>query len=351
MNISSVSRKLRWSIAVVVVGALSIGLPSAAPAAKKKHPASGCQLVTTTKESTCVGTAIEAWYHPETSLLPTPVPTPVVGPPAVNPYDDQTLHTGVKMGQEDSRMYFTLDVVALGLTAIPQSGTLVIPVDPAASSDVKTAALHLCYVSSPPEKSVEGSTDTPPKVDCSIDADPKYHKKPRPYLSFDLTPFASVLTSGGLALVPTQKASDAQQTWHVETYAKKNTDKDAMTIAAVVKVQKVSEPGLNDIIGGGSGLSSSGPALGSGGSAPLTGSGSGGLSIGNSGSGSSQPLAGGQQSPGPTQAQTQPSPGAIALAPVAAVRYPGIWFVPLVIVVGAGFFGFALTRDVIIRRS
>ncbi|MDQ3878292.1 MAG: hypothetical protein M3290_08100, partial [Actinomycetota bacterium] len=278
-----------------------------------------CKLVKGKNGLVCVGTKIEAWYHAELTVLPTPLPTALDQAPPVNPYDPETLHSGIKSGQEDSRMYFTLDVSSLGLTAIPQSGTLVVPIDPAASSDVKTAGLHLCYVPEPPSKSAEGSLDTPPKVDCSVDATPEYHKKPRVYLSFDLTPFASVLTTGGLALAPTGKAVTDQQTWHVETFAKKNQAKDAMTIGAMVKVQKISQPGLNSIVGGGAVLSSGGSGLASGGSGSFAGSGTGGLAIGNSGSGSSNPLSrggagGGDQSSGSAATGTQPSPAPVALA-------------------------------------
>jgi hypothetical protein len=270
----------------------------------------------------------------------------------VNPYDGDTLHSGIKSGQEDSRMYFTLDLTSLGYTAIPEKGTVVIPIDPAASSEVKAAGLHLCYVPEPPEKSAQGSIDDPPKVDCSVDAQPEYHKKPRGYLSFDLAPFASVLSTGGLALVPTQRANTDQQTWHVETYAKKNTTKGAMAIAAVIKVQRLSEPGLNSIIGGsGSGsISSGGGDLGSSGSGSIAG-GTGGLAIGNSQSSASNPISSGGEVAGSAAGQTQPSAPPGALSPVGAVRYPGVWFVPLALVIGASFFGFALTREVILRRS
>ncbi|MFN2595088.1 MAG: hypothetical protein ABR579_09405 [Actinomycetota bacterium] len=348
--------KVLWSISMAAVAAVCFSLLSpalAADAKQKKRPASGCKLIRHKKDLTCLGTAVEAWYNTETSIVPTPLPTSLGAAPPVNPYDADTLHSGIRSGQEDSRMYLTLDVASLGYTAIPEKGTLVIPIDPASSSDVKAAGLHLCFVAEPPTKSVQGSIDVPPKVDCSVDAGPKYHKKPRAYLSFDLAPFASVLAEGGLALVPTQRASTDQQTWHVETYAKKNTAKGATSIAAVVKVQKLSVPGLNSITGGGGGgpISSGGGSLGSSGTGSLIGGGSAGLPIGNSQSSGSNPIASGGETSGTAAGQTQPSAAPGALSPVAAVRYPGIWFVPLALVIGAGFFGFALTREVILRRS
>lgn len=355
-NISRVKSK-QAGVACGIVLIAIVGVASPGLAAKKdKGPPNGCKLIGVMKDRRCIGTDVEAWYNTEASALPTPLPTSLSGLPPVNPYADQTLHTGVKDGQEDSRTYITFDTATLGLTAIPTGGTLVIPVDPEDSTAVKGADLQACLVEEPPSKSVRGSLDTPPKVDCSVQADPRFHPKPRAYLTFDLSPFASSIAAGaGIALVPTQQAASDQQTWHLEAYAKKSTAKRAMTIGAMVKVQKISEPSLGSIIGSGPPLSSGGSFAGSGASAPISGGSSGGssggFSLGGSTGGSAGGGTGSNIAASADTSGTQPSPAPVALAPVAAVRYPGVWFVPLALVIGASFFGFALTKEVILRRS
>jgi hypothetical protein len=225
----------------------------------------------------------------------------------------------------------------------------VVAVDPADSSGVKSAHLQACYAPEPPKKSEEGSVDAPPKPDCSIQSDAKYVKKPRPHVTFDLGPFASILTSGGgIALMPTDKAANDQENWHLETYAKKNRAKHAIAIGALLEIKKVSVPPLSGITGpgGSAGISASG-----GGSSASGGV--GGLSIGtNTGSQPGTSFAGqGGGLSAPVNTGTQTSAAPVALAPVVAVRYPGVWFLPLALLIGASFFGFALTKDVIVRRS
>lgn len=143
-------------------------------------------------------TSTEAWY----ATLP-----------SVSPRPAGTLHVGLTAGLEDSRTYLALDMS--GVPSDATSGTLNLPLDVADSSAPDTAVIDVCLAGDP-GPSVEGSTDPPPPVDCSVHAPAKVGATA---FTVDLTPFLDKLRTSGLALVPTAGGSGS---WHVAIFGRKN---------------------------------------------------------------------------------------------------------------------------------
>lgn len=153
-------------------------------------------------------TTTEAWY----ATLP-----------SVSPRPAGTLHVGLTAGLEDSRTYLALDMS--GVPSDVTSGTLDLPIDAPDSSAPDTAVIDVCLAGDP-GPSVEGSTDSPPPVDCSVRAPAKVGATA---LTVDLTPFLGTLRTSGLALVPTAGGSAS---WHVAIFGRKNPRHITATFAS-----------------------------------------------------------------------------------------------------------------------
>lgn len=325
---------------LVVVGAAASS--SAAPAAERKKPKKlGCEFLKKQPASptVCVTMTVEAWYQTVVSELG---PLPVEDAPTVSPYEKNTLHVGVTAGKEDSRTYLTLDLSDLPLAATVTGGTLVLALNEEEASAPKEVDMKACYVPEPPEKSTEGSLDSPPKPDCSTHSDTRYHRKPQPFFTVDLAPFSDSLAtgSGGIVLLPTDSARRQNASWHVALFGKKNDSKGAVAIAALAEYEKL-DVDLPGGPGGGGGVGLSGPGGGVDLESPTTGS--GGLSFGEPPplpdevpSGVSEPVQ-------PVAVGTEEAaPAFITLAP----QYSAIWYLPPGLLLGAGFLGYVLTRKI-----
>ncbi len=334
----------RRRVAAVVAAAFALticAVPAAVEAqdAKKKLPKIGCELLEkkAAKNSACVKTDVEAWYHSESSGIGLP---PVTGLPEFNPYEEDTLHVGIKQGSEDSRIYLTLDVANdLPVGATITGGKLVLPLDEDGSEIPDEFSLQSCTVQEPPEKSAQGSFDPPPKAACSIGEPARIVEKPQPMLVIDVTPLATALTIGeGIALVPGEDAVDNQETWHFSVFGRKNESKEAVDIGAILGYEEFET--LTDLApptgepfdeggagGGGAGVGAP-PDFSTGGfdTAPTGQFDTGGTAVG-------------------APVQAQPPQQAQPLAAVAVPRYKGVWFLPLVGLAMVGMLGIALTRD------
>lgn len=306
---------------------------------KESRPKIGCDLLkepssmgNSAKKSICVKTDVEAWYHTSTSGSGLP---PITGLPAFNPYEDNTLHAGIKQGSEDSRIYLTFDLSDLSVDAFVESGTLVFAVEPDGSNISDDLELQACSVIEPPKKSEQGSFDTPPEVDCTSEVIAKYEEKPLPHFTVDLTDFAASLTAGsGVALLPGKKAVEEQQTWDISTYAKRNEEKDAVDIGAVLIYEEfdlsLEEPFSEtpSDLGVGSG----------GGFNPPSTSGGGGFDFGSD----FGPTTDTFDSAQPVEAQPEANQ---ELGAVSVPQYKGVWYLPIVLLALIAFLGLALNRD------
>ena len=324
---------------------------------KKKKAKLGCELLEkkseknkntdkddedeSSKNGTCVKMDVEAWYHSAASIPGTP---PIEGAPAVNPYAANTMHIGATGGREDSRTYITLDLADLPLGATINDGALVLALYEAETRAPETVKMEACSVIEPPEKSQEGSFDTPPEHDCSTRSKAVFKRRPQPMFVVNLEPFASSLTSGGagLVLLPSEKTAEDGSSWHVSLYGKKNESEDAVLIAATLELEIIdlTDPPFDPVdppleTGSDVGSSDFGPSMGSSGAPDFGGS----PDLGSIG------LPEEPSDTDPVDLSDQ------AAAPVALIvpRYSAIWYLPIVLIAGIALLGSVLTRTIEVK--
>ncbi|MGH2806766.1 MAG: hypothetical protein ACRDKT_05770 [Actinomycetota bacterium] len=292
----------------------------------------------TAPERANTSTALEAWYYVADDSYEPPAPLPVV-PDPVNPYGENTLHVGITGGQEDTRTYIALDVEDLPVTFELIDGTLILPIaESNGTINAEDSRVSVCLATLPP-KAEEGSFEEPPEVDCKTKSPATYRGKPFPHLKAELKPFEEDLAFSALAIMPSERAVEKQDTWHVAFYAKKNKEEEAKPIEATLSY--VEEDVTGPVIDS--------PDIGS---APV--SGSGGFDVGDVGgfdSGGAPEIGGGEVDTG------EPAPASTAVVaqpqtqPVGDIRpgYNIVWSLPLVLLALYFYFGSALTREIVIR--
>jgi hypothetical protein len=277
----------------------------------------------------------EAWYDeppPCVSLIDCSTV------PATSPYPKETLHVSVSGGQETARTYLEFDTApAPGETLI--GGTLTLPIDDAAADGSLApdqATFQACAVTKS-FKPVRGSTEKPPAVDCHVFSLATYDKKAASF-TVDLLPLALQWSGrrAALALVPAKEGAQPGATWHVVFHATTKPAKDAPPITATLQYSEAPSSGPSPAPLGGTGTSG-------GGSFGSTGGGGGSFS-------SSFPRAITRTTTTTTTAQAPAAPGLVG--PVSlegfagpGFAYPTVWALPLLILVGIGALGRALTKE------
>jgi hypothetical protein len=305
-----------------------------------------------------IETAVEAWYHTaDDTVLPSPAPVPVAPEPA-NPYAEDTLHVAIAGGQEEARTYITLDLADLPTPFELGEAILTLPIDPNDGSlNADTSRVQVC-LSDLSAKSQEGSFESPPKPDCKTSAPASYFKEPFPHLRADITDFGDDLAFSGLAILPTDRAKEKQDTWHVAFYGKKNKAKEAKPITAKLTILPAEDPFDLDgptappLDGGSTGETG-------GGEAPSFDSGGGSIDLGfqDSASGPSlDPAEPAQNEPAPEPVEPGDDPE-VAAAPELDLTtnevepaYTIVWALPLLLLALSLYLGPALTRDVVVRK-
>lgn len=191
---------IRFASALLIVGSTSL---SFVPTAQAES-----QLTLTP--------TVEAWYQPNPSCA---TPAGCLDPtalPANSPYPSGTLHVGLSARQETARSYLALPLSAAVGTIT--AGSLSVPLDVLqndGSSNPSTAKVQVCLTSAT-FQAVEGSFDTPPKIDCSTGVPAAYVEKPLPHLQADLSPLVSKLSSvTGLVLVPDLTKAALSDSWRI----------------------------------------------------------------------------------------------------------------------------------------
>jgi hypothetical protein len=298
--------------------------------------------------------AAEAWYRvTPTCTLPTGC-ADLTGAPS--PYPPDTLHVGVNAGTEEARTYLQLDLAKLPAGTKPSGGTLLLPVASAEDGTraPETAKLRACVVKGEVEE-VDGSFATPPAVDCegaSAEAVfvPAAGTNPAAF-TVDLAALTAAWQAGGqpgaLALLPAETTAPPES-WHVAFSDRTRTGDGVVPITAALafvsasldtssqKAPTVAPPPFepapapafeSSSADFGGDTSFAAPALS--GEAPLL----------------PAPVA--QAAPAPVPAPVQ------QVVPVAqsfvqgGFRYPAVFLLPLLLAVGAGWLGRALTRDLV----
>lgn len=200
---------LRLAAASLIVGSTSIGLLPMA------HADSQLVLVP----------AAEAWYQPNPTCATPAGCQDLTALPANSPFPTGTLHVGNVLGQETSRSYLALPLS--GVVGTITAGSLAVPLDVSqndGSISPSTAKVQVCLATAA-FPAVEGSFDSPPKIDCSTAVPAAYVEKPLPHLQADLSPLATKLSSAtGLALLPDATQAGPPDSWHLVFSSHSRTD-------------------------------------------------------------------------------------------------------------------------------
>jgi hypothetical protein len=279
----------------------------------------------------------EAWYSASPAdLCTTPLGCPPEQAPS-SPYPADTLHVGVAGGQETARSYLLPDLSVVATGARVLTAVMTIPVatgstDGTAAPD--SARVLACLATEPFPDGQQGSTQTPPKADCTKSAAAAYDAK-KSVLTVDLGPIATAWASGtapfGVALVPDPKASQPTDAWHVAINGRKR-----QAAPHVQTVITYTAPDLSMSFGtatsptiGGSITSAPPPASVPPAQLPPASAGAPPVA---------PPIVAGQQPPTTTLAQ-QPAAFARGVPP------PMAFIAPLLLLAGAVFFARVFTRD------
>jgi hypothetical protein len=299
----------------------------------------------------------EGWYR-STPACTLPTGCADVGT-TPSPYPPDTLHVGATAGAEEARTYLQLDLSRLPAGTKPSGGTLLLPV---ASGDdgtraPETAELRACAVKAE-VTDVEGSFATPPEVDCEAASAPATFvpaegENPAAF-TVDLAALTTAsqgeVRTGALVLLPAA-GSAPPQNWHVAFSNRTRTGEGVVPISAAIafvstavdssraKGPTVAPPPFE-----------SAPAVDS---TSISSDLDAGVSFAAPALSAEAPLL-----PPPVAQEGAPAPVAAApvqqqVVPAASFvqegfRYPAVFLLPLLLAVGAGWLGRAMTRELVV---
>ena len=263
-------------------------------------------------ESVTLGAETQGWYN---TLGPCPAVGGCPTGTTTSRYPSGTLHVGVTLGQEDSRTYLSFDIDSL--PASPSAGTLTLPIAgaDAGTQNASAAQLSACLATEPAAE-VEGSDRTPPAMDCSTNTTAS---RAGSAFTVDLAPFLARWKSEnyGLAIIASEEARTPGTSWHVAFEGKSIAARFIYEISAAEEVPAapIAEESSNVVTFIGE---PAGPDL------------------------VSPPLPSDRDvvSVAPLAQTTQPDEGPGTFA------YPAIFWVPLGILVVAGYLAYGLTRRI-----
>jgi len=265
--------------------------------------------------------------------------------PPASPYPEGTLHVALSGGEETARSYIALSFI-LPLDAELTGGSLELPVDtdPAHGSVAPETADLIACLADRKFKPVRGSLEKPPPTKCAVRRGAIYNEEKTAFV-VDLDRFVDEWDGGiaALALRPSDSALAGTESWHVVFPADEKAASDAPIIEATL-VYTVPA----DATGGFDFGSEPEPE-------PVDS---------DPGSVSSFTPPSFDTAAGPPIAQAEPVPSSPPVAsqpvdaqPVSAVSastagfagegfaYPIIWAFPLILLVGYGLIGRALTKE------
>lgn len=325
----------------------------------------GAQSVAATARN--VPTESEAWYHASptdpgeddpTCALPTGC-APQPGAP-VNPYPEDTLQVGVAAGRDTARTFISLDLGKLPDGALLTGGTLTLPVladSDSGSMRPEAAQVSACPVSGPIEEAQGGQPDDQPQFSCDTAAEGTFNEGDEPTITVDLAPIAALLSTGGIAIVPSQEARESGGTWRV-AFPTSDHEGAASAITATLTYEEppafdaprdapLPEPappfeGGGAVPGGAGSFPDSGvfdPLPGDDVAAPAPDFGDPSGEKAAADSGAEQPIAAGPVDPGMMPAAT------------GGYAYPAVWLAPLVLAAVAGALARSLSGEIVLPES
>ncbi len=295
--------------------------------------------------------AAEAWYRATPACA---LPTGCVPlPPSPSPYAPGTLHVGVDAGVEEARTYLRLDLRPLTVGTSPTGGTLLLPIADGPTDGTRapeSSALQACAVDEE-VMDVDGSSAAPPEADCATASAPARFvagtAQAPAALTVDLAALAAAWRTGSapgaLALVPADGTA-APDSWHVAFSQRTRTGEGVVPIRAALAfvssavdpatqpAPRVPAPDVAPAPAVESALDLGLPASSAVGPPELAAA--------------AEPAPAASSGPAPVTAAGAPQ----AVVPVASAvqagfRYPGVFLLPLLLAVAAGWLGRALTRD------
>ena len=167
----------------------------------------------------------EGWYQSNPSCHAPSICVTPAGAPAPNPYPARSLHVGFSAGRETARSYLALPLPAAGGDL--SSGWLTVPLDTSqvhGSQSPERAALQVCLTEAT-ITAVDGSLASPPAPDCSGSATVVYLPTPTLHLLADLAPLLGRLPRvHGLVLLADPVKAAQTDTWRVVFSAHDRTD-------------------------------------------------------------------------------------------------------------------------------
>jgi hypothetical protein len=250
-----------------------------------------------------------------------------------SPYPADTLHAGVAGGQETARAYVVPNLLALPLGATLTDGTMTLPVttdSQAGTVGPDTAKIRACLATKPVTDGVQGSSETPPDVDCKTSAPLKYDAK-KSVFTIDLAPLIAAWSKGapqfGVGLVPDTSKAQPSDAWHVAFNGRKHTGRHIESTMSFTPPPPIAQ-----------GAPAPQPTTPAAAPPPVTNNTTPNVSL---------PPTQTQQPPAAAP-QVAPSQQPVAQQPVALARefqYPMAFLMPLALLAGAVFFVRLFTRN------
>ncbi len=334
-------RALRRSAVLLAGTAVPLGWLLAVPAQAAVVTGSA-QAADTAARTATLADAAEAWYAASpVDLCTTPLGCPPEDVPT-SPYPADTLHVGIAGGQETARTYVKPDVLAVPFGSTVISATMTLPVATGPDDGTQapdTAAVVACLASEPFTDGAQGSSATPPKVDCDTSAKATYDAKKNVF-TVDATAFLKAWSAGavanGIALLPDPKAVQPTDAWHVAFNGKERKGVDHISTQVTFTPPPPVDYGDGPTQTQASVVppSSSGPAP----APPMSMPQPPPATTGTAPQQDTSPVVAPQPAPVAAPAQ-QP----VALA--TEFQYPMAFLVPLALLIGGVFFARLFTRD------
>ena len=284
-------------------------------------------------QTVTVADAAEAWYaDAPIDICTTPLGCPPSQAPT-SPYPADTLHVGVAGGQESARTYVLPDLASLPFDATVVGGEMTLPVAAATgdgSVSPNTAKMRACLATKPVLDGTQGTTSTPPAIDCNVSATPTYDGTHNVF-TLDLQPFIDAWSGGqpkfGFAFVP-DKTTQPTDAWHVTFNGRKRTGGGHISSSITVRIA----PPTQAVV-------PASPVVPAAPAAPVP---------------LPAPAAAAPPAPAPVVAPTQQQPQVIQAQPVALsqpFQYPLAFLLPLALLAAAVFFSRLFTRAVTTLRT
>lgn len=265
--------------------------------------------------------------------------------PEANPYPEDTLHVALSGGEETARSYIALSFI-LPPDGKLTGGTLELPVDadPSHGSVAPEEAEMVACLASRRFKPVRGSVDKPPATKCALRQGAHYDDK-KDVFTVDLDRFVDEWDKGiaALALLPSDNARAGPDTWHVVFPAAKKAAEGEEVIAATLTYTILED--ATSGLGLGSDQEPAAAAPPPVGDAALPPS-----SFAAPSGFSAPPVAPVESAPpAPTEVVSAQPASAVAASTAGfageGFAYPIVWAFPLVVLVGYGLIGRALTKE------